>query len=206
MNAQAAKQLRMSAPERRAQIVEIATELFSMHGFERLTMGLLASKVGVTEPALYRYFDSKDALYEAVLGTLKDRIDIDGAVQNLSQAAHAQTLLYGMARFIVRNFSKHKELARLLLLCALEGHPLAKKTFKDLRLPFVNCLSERLAFFIERGEMAQVHPEITARCFVGMVMDCSLGTHLWRDMQGQVYDPEKVIDNNIPIYLKGLEL
>ena len=54
------------------------------------------------------------------------------------------------------------------------------------------------------GLIREMTPEITARCFIGMVIDCSLSMHLWREMQGKSYEPERIINNNVPIYAAGL--
>ncbi len=56
---------RLSREERKQQILERAVELFSTHGFDASTRQL-ADFVGVTQPLLYNYFPSKDALIRAV--------------------------------------------------------------------------------------------------------------------------------------------
>ena len=198
------KRRRFTADERRTQIVETATMLFSELGFERVTIRLLAARCGVTEAALYRYFESKDELFDAVLKALKSRVDIDGALRPLEQCEDVEDLLFGLARHILSTYSKNTELARLLLLSALGGHPLAKRVFQDLRVPYVKFLMHQLQKMQHRGVVRDMNPEITARCFIGMVIDCSLSMHLWKEMQGKSYDPEKIINNNVPIYAAGL--
>ncbi|MBD3297393.1 MAG: TetR family transcriptional regulator, partial [candidate division Zixibacteria bacterium] len=54
MTSKNAHRTRVSAGERRKQIVDRATQLFSHHGFGGVTMAMLATECGVTEPALYR--------------------------------------------------------------------------------------------------------------------------------------------------------
>jgi len=177
-----AKRSRLTADERRKQIVETATLLFSEMGFERVTIRLLAARCGVTEAALYRYFDSKEKLFDAVLTALKSRVDIDGALAPLEECEDVEELLFGLARHILSTYSKNTELARLLLLSALGGHPLAKRVFQDLRVPYVKFLMRHLQTMNHRGVIRDMNPEITARCFIGMAIDCSLSTHLWKAM------------------------
>ena len=50
----------------KARIIGAAIEVFTQKGFGRSTMDEVAKKVGVSKPALYRYFPSKEALLEAV--------------------------------------------------------------------------------------------------------------------------------------------
>ncbi|KWK76967.1 TetR family transcriptional regulator [Burkholderia ubonensis] len=56
---------RLSPQARERQIVEKAIEHFATHGFSGSTREL-ARQIGVTQPLLYRYFPSKEALIERV--------------------------------------------------------------------------------------------------------------------------------------------
>lgn len=55
----------LSAHEREAQIVARAAECFSEHGFSVSTRDL-AAYIGITQPLLFRYFPSKEALINRV--------------------------------------------------------------------------------------------------------------------------------------------
>lgn len=57
---------RLSASERRDQILEHASMLFSFKGHYGVTTKELASTCGITEPILYRHFTNKDHLYQEV--------------------------------------------------------------------------------------------------------------------------------------------
>ena len=53
----------VTAPEdRRAQIVRIATRLFSENGYAQTTLDDVAAEIGFTKPAIYHWFDSKDQI------------------------------------------------------------------------------------------------------------------------------------------------
>lgn len=56
---------RLAGDMRRAQIVQAACQFFAEHGFSGPTRDLAAS-IGVTQALLYRYFDSKTDLIDAV--------------------------------------------------------------------------------------------------------------------------------------------
>src|ERR1700739_4734657 len=59
------KQKRLSPDDRRKEFVAKATEFFSEEGFGGGTRDL-ARRLGVTQPLLYRYFPTKDALTKEV--------------------------------------------------------------------------------------------------------------------------------------------
>jgi AcrR family transcriptional regulator len=52
----------------RAEILESACELYVQDGLEGFSMRKLAKRLGVTAPALYRHFDSREKLVIEVLG------------------------------------------------------------------------------------------------------------------------------------------
>ena len=195
---------RMSSEERRRQIIDAATELFSQAGYEKVTVRQIAEACHVTEPALYRYFKSKDNIFEAVILALKSRLDLDALFTGLKDETEIESVLRGLALFIVRTYGRHQELQRLLFLSSLKKHPLARTAFRELRQPYVEFLVGKLRELIKAGKIRDVHPVITARCFVGMVMECALGMHLWKEYQVSSYEPERVVDNNVPIYARGL--
>jgi AcrR family transcriptional regulator len=58
---------RLKAPQRREQLIEVATKLFARNGYEATTTAAIALAAGVTEPILYRHFDSKQELFVAIV-------------------------------------------------------------------------------------------------------------------------------------------
>jgi AcrR family transcriptional regulator len=90
----------LRAPERRAAIVDAALPLFARSSYATATTAALARAAGVSEPILYRHFDSKKALYVACLeqswSRLREAWDEakagtgpDGWIQAVSQATIA---------------------------------------------------------------------------------------------------------------------
>src|SRR5918999_6123361 len=69
---------RLPVPERRALIIEGAGRLFGEHGYDNTRLDDVAAAAGVTKPILYRLFDSKRALYRALLERHRD--DLSGFV------------------------------------------------------------------------------------------------------------------------------
>lgn len=59
--------IRLSAPARRTQLLEVAGRLFAELGFHGLSMEHLADTAGVTKPVLYQHFPSKRDLYLALV-------------------------------------------------------------------------------------------------------------------------------------------
>jgi TetR/AcrR family transcriptional regulator len=62
---------RMRKAERKKQLLEHAKQLFVTHGYQDTTTEKIAAAAGVTEPVLYRHFESKKALFLEVLQEIR---------------------------------------------------------------------------------------------------------------------------------------
>ena len=64
---------RIRGEERRSQIVATVVRLVGQYGLDGTTLSRVASEVGVSEMALYRYFESKNDMLAAALAHLVER-------------------------------------------------------------------------------------------------------------------------------------
>ncbi len=67
--ARAASKERLSAEQRRAQLLRIAGDLVAREGIDGLELTRLASEAGVSRPIVYRFFPNRQAL---IIGILED--------------------------------------------------------------------------------------------------------------------------------------
>lgn len=65
---------RLSAPQRREQLLAVAGDKFAAHGFHALSMEAIADAAGVSKPVLYQHFPSKRALYLALVDDAADEL------------------------------------------------------------------------------------------------------------------------------------
>jgi AcrR family transcriptional regulator len=65
---------RLPAGERREQILDMAMQVFARQGYHGASMNDIADAAGVTKPVLYQHFDSKQALYLALLDEVGRRM------------------------------------------------------------------------------------------------------------------------------------
>jgi AcrR family transcriptional regulator len=70
---------RLTAEQRRHQLVAVALELFARHGYRATTMDDIAEAAGVTKPLLYQHFSSKRALYLELVDSIAQ--DLLGAIR-----------------------------------------------------------------------------------------------------------------------------
>lgn len=79
----AGKRTRLTGEERRAQLLEVARELFATHGFHHISMDEIALAAQVTKPVLYKHFPSKLDLYLAIIDDLSSAL-VRSAIQELA--------------------------------------------------------------------------------------------------------------------------
>jgi AcrR family transcriptional regulator len=65
---------RLPASERRAAVLDTASRVFARCSYRGATTAEIARRAGVTEPILYRHFDSKRTLYLACLDEAWQRV------------------------------------------------------------------------------------------------------------------------------------
>ncbi len=65
---------RKPAAERKAEIVEMAIRLAADVGPDRLTTEVLAREIGISQAAIFRHFENKSAIWEAVARRLGEKV------------------------------------------------------------------------------------------------------------------------------------
>ena len=65
-------QKQIQSEQTQQRIIQAATELFARKGFYGTSIAHLAQAVGLTKGALYHHFENKDALFFAVIASMRD--------------------------------------------------------------------------------------------------------------------------------------
>jgi AcrR family transcriptional regulator len=95
------RRTRLRAEQRRASILDAATEVFAARGYRAGKVSDVAARVGVSEPVIFQRFGSKAALYAAVLDRVAGQIrsELQALVEHYGSAsdllAHALDPAHG---------------------------------------------------------------------------------------------------------------
>src|SRR4051812_13780672 len=85
---------RLSSEERKLEILDAVTRLFSERGFHATTTRHLAEVAGVSEALLFKYFPSKEKLYSAMLKRVCSHCEQDRErFKNLPPSTASLTIL-----------------------------------------------------------------------------------------------------------------
>ncbi len=99
--------------ERQQEIINKALEIISTEGIQGLTIKNISKKIGISEPAIYRHFDSKINILISILEMLKN--DSQTIFDNkFSDSANSIDRISSLFLTHFKMFSKKPELASVL--------------------------------------------------------------------------------------------
>jgi TetR/AcrR family transcriptional regulator len=143
---------RLPATERRAAVLETACRVFGRCSYRTATTAEIAREAGVTEPILYRHFDSKRALYVACVDETWDRVRTAWE-ETLAKEDDPSEWLPGMGRAFAAFKDQQAALANLWAQALAEAGD-EPELRRHLRR-HVREVHEFVAGVIERGQAAQ---------------------------------------------------
>jgi TetR/AcrR family transcriptional regulator len=165
-----AVQKRLKAGERRRQLLGIAKELFSEHGFENTSTRSIAAAAGVTEAIVFRHFESKEALYRQILDRKADEIDIKSwsdELEHIAECEDDEALVLSVIKHVLEADRQDPQFQRLLLQAAISGHTLQKITAQRL-LPLHGFLTGYIKKRQKKGAFQNYDPKLTAYAIVSL--------------------------------------
>lgn len=191
----------LPAETRRAVTVEAVIELAAERDPGEITTAAIASHMKLTQGALFRHFPSKDAIWEAVLEWVAERLlaRVDrAAAQAASPVAALQAVFLTHADFVV----EHPGVPRMLFgeLQRAEATP-AKRLARTL----LERYGERIRRLLEAGKAAgevsaALDIEAAATLFVGTLQGLIMQSMLAGDLLRIRRDAPRVF----AIYLAGI--
>jgi TetR/AcrR family transcriptional regulator len=100
--------------ERRVQILQALASMLEQPGSERITTAALASRLGVSEAALYRHFASKAQMFEALIDFIESSI-FSLTHQLQEREPDALSRVIKAARVLVQFAEKNPGMARVMV-------------------------------------------------------------------------------------------
>jgi AcrR family transcriptional regulator len=184
---------------RRGEILDAALHVFAEKGYERGTMRDIATHVGVTEPALYRHYAGKEALFEDLVAVAGEQVlaratsTLDGVnPENLRES------LLELVRARRRGHAVGDRPVIATLLMAGPNNPAFLELFQiHIGRPMTERLGQIVAevdrfYGIERSE---AETAVKFRLFVSLFV----GYHMTTKMLGDVGDDDALVDGMLAI-------
>lgn len=202
--ARARRSPRLSGAERRARILRAAVECFASRGFSGTTTREVATRAGITEALLYRHFESKEALYTAIIDAKMQAPDLLAGLAAAAGRRDDRALLGGLAEAVIERGRADPDFVRLLFFSALEGHALAEPFFEARTRRLRDFLARYLASRVEEGAFRDVDPLLAASAFMGMVVDHVNSSVVFGRGEGRERTPRELAAGLVEIFLSGV--
>ena len=191
-------------PEKRAQILRGAAEVFAADGYQGASMARIAAIAGVSKGTLYNYFDTKAALFTSYVEDECARHlshVFDGADHDGDPAA----VLRGIGRRMLRMLLSDVGLAiyRVVIAEATKFPDLARGFFEAGPARAISFMADWLAEETRRGRLSVPDPTFAAEQFVNL---CQTRLVLRRKLE-MLPDPpaseiDRVVEASITMFLR----
>lgn len=191
----------LPADERRAATVEAMVGLAAEQNPSDITTTAIAQRMGVTQGALFRHFPSKEAILQAVMSWVTERLlaRVDKAAEGAaSPAAALEAVFMAHIDFV----SEHSGVPRMLFgELQRPGETLPKRMAQTL----IHHYGERLRRLLEAGKAqgeldAGLDVDAAAVLFVGTIQGLVMQSLLMGDVAGIRRDAPRVF----AIYRRGI--
>lgn len=191
----------LPAKERRMVIVETVIELAGEQNPSEITTAAIAKRMGLTQGALFRHFQNKDAILQAVMEWLAERLmfRIESAVQaELSPLVALERMFMAHVDFI----TEYPGIPRMLfgqLQCCEATAP------KQMAQILIRRYEERLRCLFVQGKMCgelngELDEEAAATLFVGTIQGLVMQSLLADDVSRMRRNASRVF----AIYKQGI--
>jgi AcrR family transcriptional regulator len=203
-----AKRWQRRKDARPAEILDAALAVFAQKGFAATKLDDIAAKAGITKGTIYLYFDSKQALFEALarqsVGAQIELVTAQLAGFPGTSAELLRFVLSTMGRFAMT--SDRVVLPRLVLAEAANFPSLAEFWRREIIERGIALMSGIIQRGIERGEFRKIEPAHAARLCVAPILIIVLWRTTFAQFDAQPYDYQGLIDAHLQTLLKGLEV
>lgn len=195
---------RRPSPEaRRQKILEVAAEVFLEYGYEAGAMSEVARRLGGSKGTLYQYFDSKQALFAAVVQ--------EGAARHgrrifsgFSESGDLAADLGRLGRALLTCVTSDEHLALRRAVIAEAGKSEFGKLYFDEVRRALEPVSARLATAMEQGGLRRANPWTAAMHFRGLCQSGLYDLCLQGVLEG--VPPEQIsgaVDDAVEVFLRA---
>ena len=183
--------------ETKNNILDSATELFALKGFAAVTMRDIAEAVGIKAGSIYYFFDSKEALIEAVLSRFEKgyRDYFNWLTENNKKADSLEALMDNL--FNKEFLESRNPMANLGMALAIKeqhNNEYARRCVFDLIYEFsIECIKADIDRLVEKRIIVPSNTKILATTLMFFVISCN-------DFRVHEYFGTKTPMNDVMVY------
>ena len=157
----------VQAKPRKEEILDVATRLFAERGYEGTSMNDVAEAVGVRKASLFYHFETKEALYEAVIDRLIATVATPLGAAYEAEGTWEERLV-NAADTVTSVLAAHPYAARLLLREAMDWGPMVRGKLLDRILLVLEAGAAWVHVGQEQGAFVEGDPKQIVITAIGM--------------------------------------
>jgi AcrR family transcriptional regulator len=186
---------------RREQIVQAALSLVASDGLKRLSVARVARRIGVVPSALYRHFQGKNEILDAMLAAVQERL-IENVRLVREQSPNAIGRLHALLVRHVALIVDHPGLPRLVFSDDVYvGQPRRRAQMYKGVSQYLHRVAEIVREGQDDGELgAEADPTAVAVLFLGLVQAPAVLSHL----SGGAFDPRRQVDQAWTLFERAI--
>ncbi len=192
----------LSAEDRRAATVQAVVDLAAKQNPAEITTTAIADRMGLTQGALFRHFPTKEAIVEATMSWVGERLlaSVDKAAEGAASPAAA---LEAMFMTHIEFVSKHPGVPRMLFgELQRSGETLARRMVQTLIRQYGQRLRRLMEAGKAQGELsAELDVDAAAVLFIGTIQ----GLVMQSLLAGKVSRIRRDAPAVFAIYRRGIE-
>lgn len=191
---------------RPAEIIAAALHLFDEKGYAATRLDDVALRAGVSKGTIYLYFDSKEALFNAVVREGLVAALSGWEVRLANDAGNSSNLLGELVLDFSRMFGSDQAGAVLKLALSEAGNfPDIAHTYHDcVIVPGIDLLRKIVMRGMSRREFRSVNPEIAAHIILAPLLMRVIWEHSF-SCGGSVVPTERYLAEYLDLILEGLQ-
>jgi AcrR family transcriptional regulator len=156
------------------RLLDAAAEEFGEKGFHEASVSSITRRAGVALGSFYTYFDSKDALFRALVADLSEKVRAS-ARSALHEGMGALEIERAALAAFLRFAAEHKEIYRIID----EAEFVDPESYRQHYETIAARIADRLAAGTARGELREGLGEIEAWALMGMNVFVGLRYVVW---------------------------
>ncbi|WP_332628703.1 TetR/AcrR family transcriptional regulator [Halalkalibacter flavus] len=185
--------------EKKRKIMEAATRSFAIFGYKATTIDQIAKIAKVGKGTIYLYFTTKEDILKGIINDIAQKMrDVanESIIPDHSFITNFNAALSGIVEFR----EKHELTIKLFQEVKELGTPAVVDALQSLEIEICDFIESKIINAIERGEIRECNPKITAflmfKMYINLVND-------WKDRYEPL--PKEEVSNLINMYfMEGL--
>lgn len=195
---------RVTPPDRLDRILEAARDAFATRGFAATPMEDIAQRVGISRSALYSLFESKEALFRALVEGMIEHV-LPEAIPDLGDYPAPEALRRFIRVVMIRMGTGNIAFLPRLIIGEGQAFPDLVKYYHDAAITKVfGAIEAIIRHGVKRGEFTCADPALAARSVAGGMILTALWRIVFVPVGAKPMDIEAMAKSHADLLLGGL--